>query len=66
MDHAFLLLLVMSVDSIRACHALRRSSEMAFISSYPECDGAICEGIVFVFLSVSLISSMDSGVRSGT
>ena len=48
-DHAFLLLWVMSVDSIRVCHALRRSSEMALI---PECDGAICEGIIFVFLSV--------------
>ena len=34
-DHAFLLLLAMSVGSIRVCHALRRSSEMAVISSSP-------------------------------
>ena len=34
-DHAFLLLWVMSVDSIRVCHALRRSSEMALINSSP-------------------------------
>ena len=34
-DHAFLLLWVMFVDSIRVCHALRRSSEMALISSSP-------------------------------
>ena len=32
-DHAFLLLWVMSVDSIRVCHALRRSSQMALIST---------------------------------
>ena len=34
-DHAFWLLWVMSVDSIRVCHVLRRSSEMALISSSP-------------------------------
>ena len=34
-DHAFLLLWVMSVDSIRVCNALRRSYEMALISSSP-------------------------------
>ena len=31
----FLLLCVMSVDSMRVCHALRRSSEIVFISSSP-------------------------------
>ena len=52
-DHAFLLLCVMSVDSIRFFHTVRRSSEMALISEFlPACDGAICEGIVFVFLSI--------------
>ena len=41
------------VDSIRVCHALRRSSEMMLIMQFlPECDGVICEGIVFVFLSI--------------
>ena len=34
-DHAFLLLWVMSVNSTRVCHYLRRSSEMALISSSP-------------------------------
>ena len=34
-DHAFLLLWVISVYSIRVCHTLRRSSEMALISSSP-------------------------------
>ena len=43
-DHAFLLLWVMSVDSIRVCHALRRSSEMVLDHQFlPECDDDICD-----------------------
>ena len=35
LDHAFLLLCVISVDSIKVCHDIRRSTEMAFVSSSP-------------------------------
>ena len=65
-DHAFLLLWVMSVDSIRVCHALRRSSEIALISSSPSVIVLSAKGSSSYFSRYSLISSMDSGVRHGT
>ena len=65
-DHAFLLLWVMSVDSIRVYHALRRSSEMALISSSPSVTVLSTKGSSSYFYRYSLISSMDSGVRPGT
>ena len=65
-DHAFLLLWVMSVDSIRVCHALRRSSEMALISSSPSAMVLSAKGSSSYFSRYSLISWMDSGVRPGT
>ena len=66
-DHTFLLLWVMSVDSIRVCHALRRSTEMALISSYPSVMMVLsAKGSSSYFSRYSLISSMDSGVRPGT
>ena len=65
-DHAFLLLCVMSVDSIRVCHALRRSSEMALISSSPRVMVLSAKGSSSYFSRYSSISSMDSGVRPGT
>ena len=66
MDHAFLLLWVMYVDSIRLCHALRRPSEMALISSSPSVMVLSAKGSYPYFSRYSLISSMDSGVRPGT
>ena len=65
-DHAFLLLWVMSVDSIRVCHALRRSSEMALISSSPRVMVISAKGSSSSFSRYYLISSMDLGVRHGT
>ena len=65
-DHAFLLLWVMYVDSIRVCHALRRSSEMALISSSPSVIVLSAKGSCSYFSRYSSISSMDSGVRPGT
>ena len=65
-DHAFLLLWVMSVDSIRVCHALRRSSEMALISSSPIVMVLSAKGSYSYFSRYSSISWMDSGVRPGT
>ena len=65
-DHAFLLLWVMSVHSIRVCHALRRSSEMALISSSPSVMVLSAKGSSSYFSRYSSISSMDSGVRPGT
>ena len=65
-DHAFLLLCVMSVDSIRVYHALRRSSEMAFISSSPSVMVLSAKGSSSYFSRYSSISWMDSGVRPGT
>ena len=65
-DHAFLLLWVMSVDSIRVYHALRRSSEMALISSSPSVMVLSAKGLSSYFSRYSLISSMDSDVRLGT
>ena len=62
-DHAFLLLWVMSVDSIRVCCALRRSSEMALISSSPRVMVLSVKGSSSYFSRYSSISSMDSGVR---
>ena len=67
MDHAFLLLWVMSADSIRVCHALRPSSEMAFISSSRSVMVLSAEGSYRSYLSrYSSISSVDLGVRPGT
>ena len=66
MDHAFLLLCVMSVDSIRVCHALQRSSEMALISSSPSVMVLSAKGSSSYFSRYYLTSSMDSGVRHGT
>ena len=57
---------VMYVDSIRVCHALRRSSEMALISSSPNVMVLSAKGSSSYFSRYSLISSMDSGVRPGT
>ena len=65
-DHAFLLLWVMSVDSIRVCHALRRSSEMALISSSPSVMVLSAKGSSSNFSWYSTLSSMESGVRPGT
>ena len=65
-DHAFLLLWVMSVDSIRVCHALRRSSEMALISSSPSVMVLSAKGSSSYFSRYSSIGWMDSGVRPGT
>ena len=65
-DHAFSLLWVMSVDSIRVCPALRRSSEMALVSSSPSVMVLYAKGSSSYFSRYSLISSMDSGVRPGT
>ena len=71
-DHAFLLSWVFffrvvgHVDSIRVCHALRRSSEMALISSSPSVMVLSAKGSSSYFSLYSLISSMDSGVRPGT
>ena len=65
-DHAFLLLWVMSVDSIRVCHALRRSSEMALTSSSPIVTVLSAKGSSSNFSWYSNLSSMDSGVRPGT
>ena len=64
--YALLLLWVMSVDSIRVCHVLRRSSEMALISSSPSGMVLSAKGSSSYFSRYSLISSMDSGVRPGT
>ena len=65
-DHAFLLLWVMSVDSTRVCPALRRSSEMALISSSPSVMVLSAKGWSSYFSRYSSICSMDSGVRPGT
>ena len=65
-DHAFLLLWVMYVDSIRVCHALRRSAGAALISSSPSGMVLSSKGSSSYFYRYSLISSMDSGVRPGT
>ena len=60
MDHAFLLLWVMSVDSIRVCHALRRCSEMALISSSTNVMVLSAKGSSSYFSRCSSISSVDS------
>ena len=65
-DQAFSLLWVMSVDSIRVCHALRRSSDMPLISSSPSVMVLPAKGSSSYFSRYSSISSMDSGVRPGT
>ena len=65
-DHAFLLLWVMSVDSIRVCHALRRSSEMALISSSPSVMVLSAKGSSSYFSRYSSFSSVDSCVRPET
>ena len=65
MDHAFLLLWVMSVDSIRVCHALRRCSEMALTSSAPSVMVLSAKGSSSYFSLYSSISLVDS-VRPGT
>ena len=65
-DHAFLLLWVLSVDSIRICHALRRSYVMALISSSPSVMVLSAKGSFSYFSRYSSISSMDSDVRHGT
>ena len=62
---AFLLLWVLSVDSIRVCHALRRSSEMALISYSPSVMVISAKGSSSYFSRYSSIRSMDSGVRPG-
>ena len=65
-DHAFLLLWVMYVDSIRVCHALGCSSEMALITSSPSVMVLSAKGSSSYFSRYSLISSIDSGVRPRT
>ena len=65
-DHAFLLLWVMSIDSIRVCHALRRSSEMALISSSPSVMVLSAKGSSSYFSQYSSISWINSGIRPGT
>ena len=65
-DHAFLVLWATSVYAIRVCHALRRSSEMALISSSPSVMVLSAEGSYSYFSRYSSISSVDSGVRPGT
>ena len=65
-DHAFLLLWVVSVDSIRVCHALRRSSEMALINSSPSVMVLSVKGSSSYISRYSSISSMDLGLRPGT
>ena len=57
---------LLAVDSIRVCHTLRRSSEMALISSSPSVMVLSAKGSSSYFSRYSLISSMDSGVRHGT
>ena len=52
--------------SIRVCHALRRSSEMALISSSPSVTVLSAEGSSSYFSRYSSISLVDSGVRPGT
>ena len=64
-DHAFLLVWVTSVDSIRVCHALRRSSEMALTSSSPGVMVLSAKGSSSDFSRYSSFSSVDSGVRLG-
>ena len=49
---------VMSVDSIRVCHALRRSSEMALISSSPSVMVLSAKGSSSYFSRYSSISWM--------
>ena len=61
-----LLAVVSHVDSIRVCHALRRSSEMALISSSPSVIVLSAKGSSSYFSRYSSISWMDSGVRPGT
>ena len=56
----------MSVDSIRVCHALRRSSEMSPISSSPSVMVLSAKGSSSYFSRYYSISWMDSGVRPGT
>ena len=65
-DHAFPLLWVMYVDSIRVCHALQRSSQMALISSSPSVMVLSAKGSISYLSRYYLISWMDSGVRPRT
>ena len=65
-DHAFPLLWVMYVYSIRVCHALQRSSQMALISSSPSVMVLYGKGSISYLSRYYLISWMDSGVRPRT
>ena len=65
-DHALLLLWVMSVEAFRVCHALRRFSEMVLISSSPSVMVLSAKGSSSYFFRYYSISSVDSGVRPGT